>query len=63
MLICDEGETEEEEEVEQEEGLNTEITFHSVVGISNPKTLKMVGEVLGKKVVVMARCNTQLSFS
>lgn len=42
-----------EKEVEMEDELQPEISLNSVVGITNPKTFKLKGEVNGKSVIVM----------
>lgn len=37
----------------EEEASRPVISLNSVVGITSPKTMKLVGEILGQKVVVM----------
>ncbi|XP_074328452.1 uncharacterized protein LOC141666362 [Apium graveolens] len=41
------------DEIPECETVRPEISLNSVVGITNPKTMKMLGEVMGQKVVVM----------
>ena len=65
ILLQDDAEGEMTEDKQGTELLGTEgstegapivqssISLNSVIGISNPKTLKLIGEIMGRKVVVM----------
>ena len=48
-----EGQTEEMAHAEMAEELQPEISFNSVMGFTSPRTLKLLGYILGKEVVVM----------
>lgn len=41
------------DETSESDSVRPEISLNSVVGITNPKTMKMLGEIMGQKVVVM----------
>lgn len=54
LLVEEEDEPPLEEEfAEEEELVPTEVSLCSVVGLTNPKTMKLVGEIGGKQVIVM----------
>ena len=48
-----EGKTEEMVHTEMAEELQPEISFNSVMGFTSPRTLKLLGYIMGKEVVVM----------
>ena len=47
------GQTEEMAHTEMADVLQPEISFNSVMGFTSPRTLKMLGYIMGKEVVVM----------
>lgn len=60
MLITQEDEDEQGElegdcvdQKEDEDGVKTEVSLNSVIGLSSPKTMKLIGYIGGESVVVM----------
>lgn len=44
------------------ENLNIELSFNSVVGLTNPRMMKVKGKIKGEDVVVLINCRTTHKF-